>query len=74
MLLSNANIIPSSIVVGIHSNNRSNDLRLDMDGGFTEYSNKFYHYITSELRDYLTKTVTSPSFSILIGHSDGAAD
>lgn len=67
-----ANIIPSSIVVGIHSDNRSKDLRLGADGGFTDNSKKFYYFITSEIESYLTKYLTNPAFPILIGHSDGA--
>lgn len=70
--LFDANIIPSSIVVGIHSNNRSKDLRLGIDGNFTENSKKFYYFISSEIENYLTKYLTKPAFSILIGHSDGA--
>lgn len=67
-----ANIIPSSIVVGIHSSNRSKDLRLGADGNFTDNSKKFYYFISSEIENYLTKYLTKPAFSILIGHSDGA--
>lgn len=67
-----ANVIPSSIVVGIHSNNRSKDLRLGTDGDFTETSRNFYQFISSELVNYLKKNLTDPAFSILIGHSDGA--
>ena len=67
-----AHIIPNSIVVGIHSNNRSKDLRLGADGDFTESSKKFYYFISLEIEKYLTNYLTKPAFSILIGHSDGA--
>ena len=67
-----ANIIPSTIVVGIHSENRSKDLRLGADGHFTDNSKKFYYFISSEIESYLTKYITKPAFPILIGHSDGA--
>lgn len=70
--LVDAKIIPPSIVVGIHSNNRSNDLRLDLKGEFTENSKKFYQYITDDLISYLKERISKPAFPILIGHSDGA--
>ena len=70
--LMEANIIPPAIVIGIHSKNRSKDLRLGLDGSFTESSRKFYHYISSEIIEYLSKNYTNPAFPILIGHSDGA--
>lgn len=67
-----ANIVPPSIVVGVQSNNRSKDLRLDLNGDFTESSKAFYKYITSDLINYITKNLSKPAFSILIGHSDAA--
>ena len=70
--LINANVIPPSIVVGVHSNNRSKDLRLGVDGSFTESSFLFYKFINEELFTYLGKTITQTAFPILIGHSDGA--
>jgi predicted alpha/beta superfamily hydrolase len=39
--LADAKIIPISIVVGVYSNNRSNDFRLDLKGGFTENNKRF---------------------------------
>ncbi len=65
-------IIPPSIVVGIHSANRSKDLRLGIDGNFTENSAAFYTFLNTELFSYLSKTITKPAFPILIGHSDAA--
>lgn len=70
--LVDANIIPPSIVLGIHSSNRSKDLRLDLKGEFTESSRAFYKYITNDLIKYITKTISKPAFPILIGHSDAA--
>ncbi len=67
-----ANIVPPSIVVGVHSSNRSKDLRLDLNGDFTESSKAFYKYVTSDLIDYISKNVSKPAFPILIGHSDAA--
>lgn len=70
--LSEAGVIPPSIVVGIHSNNRNKDLRLTAEGSFTETSMKFSYFISYELEKYLTMYITKPAFSILIGHSDAA--
>lgn len=70
--LTDAKIIPPSIVIGVHSNNRSKDLRMGNDGGFTPASLAFYHYLTKELFSYLSKNIATPAFPVLIGHSDGA--
>jgi|GEM_PF-2780169 len=70
--LTDAGIIPPSIVIGVHSNNRSKDLRMGSDGNFTKNSRDFYHYLNNELFAYISKNVTMPAFPILIGHSDAA--
>ncbi|MFT3677750.1 MAG: alpha/beta hydrolase-fold protein [Chitinophagaceae bacterium] len=70
--LTEAKVIPPSIVIGIHSNNRSKDLRMGSDGNFTSSSRAFYHYLNNELFAYLSKNITTPAFPVLIGHSDGA--
>ncbi len=70
--LTEANIIPPSIVVGVHSNNRSKDLRMGNEGNFTQSSRDFYQYLNTELFDYISKNITVPAFPILIGHSDAA--
>jgi len=70
--LTEAKVIPSSIVIGVQSNNRSKDLRMGSDGGFTTASRAFCHYLTKELFAYLSNNITMPAFPVLIGHSDGA--
>lgn len=70
--LTEAKIIPPSIVIGVQSNNRSKDLRMGSDGGFTPASRAFYYYLTKELFVYLSKHIAKPAFPVLIGHSDGA--
>lgn len=67
------NIIPPSIVVGVYSINRGNDLRVGLrDGELTESSKKFKYFLTNELVNYISTDYTASVFNILIGHSDGA--
>jgi predicted alpha/beta superfamily hydrolase len=71
--LASFNIIPPSIVIGVQSSNRGNDLRISSrDGLLTETSRKFEYFLTKELPGYITANYTKPVFNILIGHSDGA--
>lgn len=71
--LVNFKVIPPCLVVGINSPNRSNDLRPDLTTGeFTATSKRFNDFLTKEVPEHLSRKYTSPVFSILVGHSDGA--
>lgn len=71
--LSNSNVIPHCIVVGINSPNRSNDLTPNLNtGAFTETNKKFNEYLTREVPMFIEKKYVPSAFNILVGHSDGA--
>lgn len=71
--LTDFNVIPACIVVGIYSPNRVKDLRWDMNTGKLNLSAKnFLTYLAKELIPKIQSQYTTSKFNILVGHSDGA--
>ncbi|MFN1834276.1 alpha/beta hydrolase-fold protein [Balneola sp. MJW-20] len=62
------NLIPQSILVGIHHNRRNDDL----DVHDSESGKVFMEYLHEELLPYMDSTYSTSGFNAMIGHSNGA--
>ncbi|PTB97424.1 hypothetical protein C9994_02950 [Marivirga lumbricoides] len=72
-ILSDCDVIPKSIVVGIFHKNRNEDLEINWETGeFVKGSSNFFSFLTKELVPKIDSIYSSSGFNVLIGHSNSA--
>jgi predicted alpha/beta superfamily hydrolase len=72
-VLSDFDVVPKSIVVGIFHKDRNSDLGINWNTGeFNKESLNFYSFLAEELIPAIDSTYLTSKFNVLIGHSNGA--
>lgn len=73
-MLTEFEVIPPSIVVGVYQHQRNNDLGLNWETGeFTDQSRVFYQFLVNDLRGYIDSAFATSGFNVLVGHSNSAS-